>query len=310
MKKIFCIGELLIDFMGQPGLGLAKTPQFAKLAGGAPANVTVAVAKLGGTASFMGNVGIDGFGDFLLNTIQEFGVETSLVTRSGKTTLAFVAVDRNGEREFEFYRGSDGDFCLEQIELEQIKSNDVIHFGSATALLGGELRNSYFELLEYAVGNGNFISFDPNYREDLIGSEELPSFISDCKTFIGQADLVKVSEIEAQLISGEDDLELAATYLLNIGAKVMVITLGSRGALFCNQHELKIIPTRAAVKQVDSTGAGDAFIGALLFKIAQHQEPNWEAFIAFANLVGACTCTHFGAIKSMPTMRQFLEFVS
>ncbi len=309
MKKVFCIGEMLIDFISQPGNSLAKTTNFIKTAGGAPANVAVAVAKLGGQASFIGNLGDDGFGDFLLTTLKNYQVDITHVTRSCKTTLAFVAIDKNGEREFEFYRGSDGDFKLSDINVNVITSSDIIHFGSATALINSELKNSYFDLLEFAVGNKNFISFDPNFRGDLINSDSLHVFISDCKLFISQSDLVKVSEIEAQLISGEDDLELAATYLLNIGAKVVIVTLGSRGALFCTQNTFKIIPSRS-IQQVDSTGAGDAFMGGLLFKLAQHNEPNWEGFIAFANLIGAYSCSNFGAISSLPTMRQFLEFIS
>ena len=309
MKKIFCIGELLIDFMGQAGTDLARSNQFAKLAGGAPANVSAAVAKLGGKAYFMGKVGDDGFGEFLIASLRELGINTELVQRGGRTTLAFVAIDRFGERDFEFYRGSDGDYSIGDVELSCLGRDDIVHFGSATALLGGELRSSYLQLLELADSNANFISFDPNYRENLVKPECLAAYITDCKTFITLADLVKVSEIEAQLISGEDDLSLAAAYLRHVGAKTVVITMGEKGTLLANADGMRVIPSRK-VQQVDSTGAGDAFMGGLLFKIAQHPEPNWDAFVAFANLVGAFSCTSYGAIKSLPTMRQFLEFVS
>jgi len=309
MRKIFCIGELLVDCMGQPGVGLAKSAHFTKLAGGAPANVSAAVAKLGGKAYFMGQVGDDGFGEFLVASLHELGINTSLVKRGGRTTLAFVAIDRFGERDFEFYRGSDGDYRLGDVELSCIERDDIVHFGSATALLGGELRSSYLQLLELADSNANFISFDPNYREDLVKPEMLEDYINDCKTFVALASLVKVSEIEAQLISGEDDLSLAAAYLRHVGAKTVVITMGEKGTLLANAEGTRVIPSRK-VQQVDSTGAGDAFMGGLLFKIAQHPEPNWDAFVAFANLVGAFSCTSYGAIKSLPTMRQFLEFVS
>lgn len=309
MKKVFCIGELLVDLMGQPGMGFAKSSQFIKLAGGAPANVSAAVSKLGGKAYFMGQVGGDGFGEFLIASMNELAINTSLIKRGGRTTLAVVALDNRGERDFEFYRGSDGDYRISDIDLSCMDANDIVHFGSATALLGGELRNSYLQLLEIADSNGNLISFDPNYREDLVKPELLNDYIKDCKTFISLANLVKVSEIEAQLISGEDDLSLAAAYLRHVGAKNVVITMGEKGALLCNSDGTRMIPSRK-IQQVDSTGAGDAFMGGLLFKLAQHPDPNWDSFVAFANLVGAFSCTGYGAIKSLPTMRQFLEFVS
>lgn len=309
MKKIICIGELLVDFVGQPGLGLAKTRQFAKMAGGAPANVAAAIAKLGGESAFLGNIGADSFGDFLINSMSELNVDTSLCTRGGRTTLAFVAVDKLGERDFEFYRGSDGEFSLKSIDLSLFTQDCAFHFGSATALIGGELRSSYFELLEIADENNQFISFDPNYREDLISAEDLPRFIQDCKTFIACSSLVKVSEVEAQLISGEDDLIRATSYFHSLGAKNIVVTLGARGALLSNKDGNRYIPTRKIKQIVDTTGAGDAFIGALLFKLAQHEEPNWDAFVVFANFVATCTCCNYGAINAMPTMRQFLDFL-
>lgn len=310
MKKIFCIGELLVDFIGQTGQGIVRSSQFTKLAGGAPANVAAAIAKLGGKSAFLGQVGADSFGTFLLGSLNEMGIDIALCTQEGKTTLAFVALDRNGERDFEFYRGSDGDYQLPEVDLQQtIASDDIIHFGSATALLGGKLRTSYFQLLEFADSNGNFISFDPNFRENLVAPDILANYIHDCKTFISYADVVKLSESEAQLISGEDDLDKAVTYLQYVGAKTVIVTLGAKGAMICNSTGSRIIPSRV-IQQVDTTGAGDAFVGGLLFKIAQHAEPSWDSFVAFANLVGAFTCTNYGAIRAMPTMRQFLEFIN
>jgi fructokinase len=293
MKNVFCIGELLIDFIGQPHQGLVKTAQFAKLAGGAPANVAAQVAKLGGEANFIGQIGKDSFGSFLIAELAELGIDLSLTQRFGKTTLAFVALDKFGEREFEFYRGNDGDFSLAKLDLTPIATGDIIHFGSATALLG----------------NQNFISFDPNYRESLVSQADLADYIHDCKTFISYADLVKLSEVEAQLISGEDDLMQAINYLQYLGAATVIVTLGAKGALVANSDGIRTIAGKK-ITPLDTTGAGDSFVGGLLFKLAQHLEPNWDAFVQFANVVAAHTCTQYGAIKSMPTMRQFLEFVS
>lgn len=309
MKKIFCIGELLLDLIGQTGQGLIKSTQFSKFPGGAPANVAAAIAKLGGDAYFMGQVGDDSFGEFLLQSLNELGINTSMCKKGGQTSLAFVALDNNGERDFEFYRGSDGDYQIGDISLEIIDTNSIIHFGSATALVSRPLHRSYFQLLEYADSQGALISFDPNYREAIVSSDLMPSYLHDCKTFVAYADIVKVSESEAQLLSGEDDLDRAADSLLYLGAKNVIITRGDKGSMIINKETRKNISAKI-IQQVDATGAGDAFIGALLFKLAQHPDANWDSFLGFANLVGAYTCTNYGAIKAMPTMREFLDFIS
>lgn len=308
MRKIFCIGELIIDFIGQPNQGMVRSKQFAKMAGGAPANVAAGVAKLGGNANFIGNIGADSFGTFLQGTMNDLNVDTSLCTISGQTTLAFVAIDQFGERGFEFYRGSDGDFNLNEIDFTSI-SDGIVHFGSATAFISYDLRNSYYKLLNYAFDNEQFISFDPNYRETLVPAEQLDEFIADCRHFIACSDLVKCSEVEAQLISGEDELDKACKFMHKLGAKTVVITMGARGCLLSNEDGPRYIPTRKIKQQVDSTGAGDAFVAALLFKISLHDEINWDAYAVFANFVGACTCCNYGAINAMPTMRQFLDFL-
>lgn len=307
MKKVYCIGEVLVDFIGQPEAGIVNSKYFAKHPGGAPANVAAAIAKLGGNSYFLGQVGSDNFGSFLVASLQEVGIDTSFVERHGKTTLAFVAIDGFGEREFEFYRGNDSEYKLP--ESFSLSVDSIIHFGSATALLGGKLKESYFQLLDYATGNGNFISFDPNFREDLVSPDLVGEYVHDCRTFISCSSLVKLNKSEAQLISGEDDISAAADAILRLGTEVVIITLGEKGALLCTNSGQKIIPSKL-IKQVDSTGAGDAFIGAILFKLSQNLDPNWEVFISFANLVGAYTCTSFGAIRAMPYMRDFLSFVN
>jgi len=307
MRKVYCIGELLVDFIGQPDQAIINSKYFAKQPGGAPANVAAAIAKLGGEASFIGQAGNDGFGSFLIASLQELEINTDWCWKHGKTTLAFVAVDSFGEREFEFYRGSDGDYTLP--ENINIAPDSIIHFGSATALLGGALKDSYFKLLDYATGNGNYISFDPNFREDLVKTDVTSEYIHDCRTIISCAHLVKLNQSEAQLISGEDNLNSAADTILRLGAEVVIITLGSSGALLCTNSGQKLIPGKL-IKAVDTTGAGDAFIGAILFKLAQGLDPNWEIFISFANFVAAFTCTNYGAMNAMPYMRDLLSFIN
>ena len=170
-NKVFCIGELLIDFIGKDvNKGLINGVNFEKKAGGAPANVAAAICKLGGEASFLGQVGDDSFGRYLVKVLEDVNINGDMTKIEGKTTLAFVAIDENGERDFEFNRGCDGDYSYSNIDLKKINNGDIIHFGSATGFLEGELKNTYFKLFEYAKENNIFISFDPNYRDALISN--------------------------------------------------------------------------------------------------------------------------------------------
>ena len=306
MRNVFCIGELLIDFVCRnTNVSLVNGSDFEKKAGGAPANVAAAITKLGGHATFMGQVGNDPFGEFLEQTLQRAQVDTSMLIKDKQTTLAFVSIDQDGERDFTFMRGADGEYQFNSIDLSKIQTNDLIHFGSATALLSSPLKETYFQLLQYAKDNGHFISFDPNYRSALITNTE--QFSQDCLTFIKHAHFVKVSQEEATMLSKESDLQQAALKLLNYGAKVVAITLGKDGTLLAT-NEGQTIVSSISIQQVDTTGAGDAFVGAMLYQIAQSEHTlsyhfkDLTAFTSFANKVGAITCTNYGAIASLPSL--------
>ena len=305
MNKVFCIGELLIDFIGKDiGTGLKSGVNFEKKAGGAPANVSAAVCKLGGEAYFLGQVGDDSFGRFLVDMLKSLDINTEMTKMDGYTTLAFVAIDENGERDFEFHRGSDGKYSFDNIDLEKINNNDIIHFGSATGFLDGELKNTYFKLLEHAKENNIFISFDPNYRDMLI--QDLDKFVEDCKSFIKYADFIKVSDEEIKLITKEDDIKEGVKKLHEFGAKFVAVTLGAEGTLISDGNNVEVIPS-IKIKQVDSTGAGDAFVGGVLKRISEIENKKeidfdkWKEIIAYGNKVGAITCTNYGAIDSIPT---------
>ena len=315
MSNVFCIGELLIDMVCIDNKGLKYGQTFEKKAGGAPANVAVAISKLGGNAYFLGKVGKDFFGDYLIELLKELKVNTDLTSRGGNTTTAFVGIDKNGERNFTFLRGSDMEYKFNNINTELINNTDIIHFGSATGLLGGDLKKTYFELLDYAIKNNIYICFDPNYRDNLINSECLEEYIKDCKIFLKNSDFVKVSLEELNLITSEKDYELGIRKLHDMGAKAIAVTLGEKGTLLSINGFNKIIKS-IKINQVDSTGAGDAFVGAVLSELSKIDKKNeisfkkWEEIIEFANKVGAITCTNYGAITSIPTIEQVNDYVS
>lgn len=304
MKKVLCPGEALIDFVATEGLGnLEDSNQFVKKAGGAPANAAGAMAKMGVEAYFMGAVGNDPFGKFLKKTMETYNIKTDYLEMIDykPTTLAFVSLTADGERDFKFNRGADAK--LEIKAVEELEQFDCIHFASATAFMGEELETSYDILLDYAKQNNKLITFDANYRDALFGDNQ-EKFITKCKQYIASSDIVKLSDEEALLISGETDLVVAGKKLQELSGKYMLITLGSNGTyLFSNDGIKHIVTDKVAM--VDSTGAGDAFIGTVVALAVQKQTlslKRMEEIVRIANKVGAITTQSFGGLESIPTL--------
>jgi fructokinase len=311
MKNVFCVGELLIDFVAEnQGSDLSKAFEFTKKAGGAPANVACAISKLGGKSSFIGSVGEDPFGTFLLDVLVDSGVDVSMAQRSKIfTTLAFVSISADGERDFVFSRGADKELKYNPTLKKGFKGN-MIHLGAATALLGGDLEDAYNRYYFDALTQEAFISFDPNFRGDLWkGNEE--AFIKKCLHFIEKSNLCKFSLEEAQLISGKTDLQEACKALHQRGAKIITITMGKEGTLVSTPQFTQTVPS-VKVTPIDTTGAGDAFIGCLLkqFSTLEHLDKllfdadSLIPMIQKANKAGAITTTKFGAIEALPYEHQ------
>lgn len=309
MRNVYCIGELLIDFVAEnQGRNLSEAREFTRKAGGAPANVACAIAKLGGHSAFIGCVGEDPFGTFLQHTLESQGVDTRHLQRSEAfTTLAFVSIAEDGERDFVFSRGADRELKYLSNIKEEFKGN-MLHLGAATALLGGPLEAAYGHYYFDGLTSRSFISFDPNFRHDLWKKRE-DQFIKKCNPFIEKANLCKFSQEEAQLLGGTDDVEKACDQLHKTGAEIIVVTLGGEGTLLSTGGLKKVIPS-IRVLPVDTTGAGDAFIGCLLWQLAQTDDP-WSAKndfeglaaqVRMANAAGALTTTGFGAIESLPDL--------
>ncbi|WP_238884403.1 carbohydrate kinase [Clostridium sp. YIM B02551] len=308
-NNVFCIGELLIDMVCVDNKGLKNGEKFEKKAGGAPANVAASICKLGGNSYFLGQVGNDFFGKYLIELLQDLDINTEMTVEKGSTTIALVGIDEDGERNFDFLRGSDGEYSFDNVDLSKITNSDIIHFGSATGFLEGELKKTYFKLLNHAKANNVYVSFDPNYRDTLITPDKLDLFIEDSIKFLKESDFTKLSDEELFLLTQEKDIESGVNKLHELGAKVVTITLGAKGTYLSVNGENAIIPS-IKIKQVDSTGAGDSFVGAVLKKVADIEDKQnikfeeWKDIVAFANKVGAITCTNYGAIASMPTLSE------
>jgi fructokinase len=313
---IVCLGELLIDFVpetnGQP---LSEVVSFRKAAGGAPANVAAAVAKLGGRSRFIGKVGRDPFGEFLRGTLTSCGVEAALAeTEKARTGLAFVSLKEDGERDFLFYREPAADMLLEAEEIQPAWLQDaaVYHYGSVS-LIAEPCRTATLTAAQTARENGAIVSYDPNIRLPLWGDAERAR--REILAALPLAQLVKVSEEEVAFLCGTDDLAAGARELLAHGPSVVVVTLGSAGCRVFTAAAEQAVPG-FAVDSVDATGAGDGFVGGLLYQLARRNLAAADLAAAlcgtstavdvlrFANAVGALATTRRGAIASLPTREQ------
>ena len=305
--KVLCIGEALIDMIcTDVNVSLSNGQHFLKKAGGAPANVAAAIAALGGEVTMAAKVGEDPFGHHLISLLKEMGVDTSLMIKDPAhfTTFAFVSLMNDGERDFYFNRGADKELTL--LDLAELHLNEygIVHFGSATAFLPGPLQNTYLELLAKAKQAGCLISFDPNYRH-LLFQNNTASFIQQCGSFIESCDFFKLSDEEALLITGTDTVALAAAALRKKTKAVFTITLGKEGTLLCMSDTLEIIKS-IPIQAVDATGAGDAFVGAVLYQLNKRSVKDinlvsiedWKTIITNANKAGARTCEYMGAMEA------------
>jgi len=307
MKKVLCIGEALIDMIcTDRGTNLSKGQNFLKKAGGAPANVAAAIAALGGGVDMAAKVGKDPFGVHIIELLKEMGVDTQWVLQDEKhfTTFAFVSLMEDGERDFYFNRGADGQLSSKDLSGLNLNEYSIVHFGSATSFLPGPLQSAYIDLLEQSKKAGAIISFDPNYRH-LLFPNNTQSFIDQCWPFIEQAHFFKLSDEEAILITGCDTVHDAAASLRKKSKAVFAITMGKEGTLLSMGDHLEMIGS-IAITPVDATGAGDAFVGAVLFQLI-NSNPSlleqididlWKKMISNANKAGARTCEFMGAMEA------------
>lgn len=305
--KILCIGEALIDMICvDKGKSLSEGNNFLKKPGGAPTNVAAAIAALGGTVELAAKVGNDPFGKQLIHVMQEFGVSTRWMLQDDFhfTTFAFVSLMEDGERDFVFNRGADGELTREEVDAIDLDEISIIHFGSATGFLPGPLQAAYQGLLQKALQKNIFISFDPNYRH-LLFRNDLQTFIDQSWNFLTACHFFKVSDEEAMLITGAVTVADAAALLLEKTTAVFTITLGKDGTLLGYNGTTTTIPS-IPIKPVDTTGAGDAFVGAVLYQLSdktlleiQSQSPEqWNRIIINANKAGARTCEYMGAMEA------------
>lgn len=312
MSDFVTLGELLIDFTPSGETGGQKL--FMQNAGGAVANVAAALSLFGVSASFLGMVGSDTFGSYLKDVLCKKGVDTSGLEMSEEynTTLAFVHLFENGDRDFSFYRkpGADIMYSKELLRHETIKGAKVFHFGSLS-LTDEPVRSATFEALKIAKHNSVVVSYDPNYRPPLWSNESTAR--EYMKKGLEYADVLKISDSEVRFLFGDIMYEEAAAMLVRKGIKLVFVTLGGDGAIYaCASGTGRVSAYEANI--VDTTGAGDCFTAGVLYRLISGGKElsgvspdDLRDCARFACAAASICVEGRGGIPSMPSLEQVME---
>ncbi|MDK8462804.1 carbohydrate kinase [Marinobacter sp. SS13-12] len=316
MTDVLCFGEALIDMRGE---AVSGRQVYIPQPGGAPANVAVGVARLGGRSGFIGQVGADVFGSDIVSALVEYGVDVSLTRRTSQamTALAFVTLDQDGERSFAFYRTGTADLLYESRMCpdEALKRARIVHFCSNT-LTAPAIRETTFTMMRRAREHDCLVSFDVNYRQPLWPADEGPA--PHILKAAGMADIVKFSREELEALFGK-----SAGLADDLLAEAVQLVLISDGAnplqACCPGQTLTLQPPQVEAK--DTTAAGDSFVAGLLYGLGTQAigsaafgdwlavPGNLEAALAFAARCGAYTAMHYGAFDALPTIDRLQDLV-
>ncbi|KAF5800470.1 putative fructokinase [Helianthus annuus] len=297
---VVCFGEMLIDFVSSvSGVSLAEATAFEKAPGGAPANVAVGISRLGGSSAFIGKVGDDPFGYMLADILKKNKVNNSGMRfdHKARTTLAFVSLRSDGEREFLFFRNPSADMLFRESELDVnlIKQAKIFHFGSIS-LIHEPCKSTHLAAMDIAKKSGSILSYDVNLRLPLWPSSDVAR--EGIMSVWDQADVIKVSEDEITFLTGGDDAYDDDVVLKKLFHPNLKLFLRFKGRV-----------DGVKVKPVDTTGAGDAFVSGILSFLASdtsllEDEKRLREALVFANGCGALVVTKKGAIPAMPTKEE------
>lgn len=315
MSKLVAIGEALIDFVPEEsGKPIKQVAGFSPKVGGAPANVCGVFARLGQQSQMITQLGWDPFGDKIVDEFMEFGIGCEYIRRTteANTSLAFVALKEDGDREFSFYRKPGADMLLppEAMKREWFEAADVLHFCSVS--LGDfPMKQAHEKAIEYALEEGCLVSFDPNLRFALW--EDAKELYQAVQEFLPKAHVLKISDEELEFITGCKTMEEAKDVLFQGNVELVLYTKGSEGAEAYTK-KTKAVSFGKRVEAVDTTGAGDAFIGSFLYqlcrdgiekeRLADLTSEQLKEYLDFSNEYCGKSVMAHGAIASYPALEE------
>lgn len=311
-NTLYAIGEALIDFApDKRDCEFYEVTAFEPHVGGAPANVCGAYSRLGGTSRMLTQLGNDPFGHKILHDLSEFNIDVSHIslTDQANTALAFVSLRADGNRVFSFYRKPSADMLYqpEQIAPDIFQDAYALHFCSVD--LGDfPMKEAHRKAIDLARESGALISFDPNLRLQLWDNAQ--ALRDTVHEFIPKADILKISDEELEFITGVNSIDEALPSLFAGDVKLVIYTCGSEGAYGFTKHT-KSFSKAGKVHAIDTTGAGDGFIGSFLWKLNQEEislenienisSEQLQKCLDFSNKFCAESVQHTGAISSYPT---------
>jgi len=316
-RNVLSVGEILVDFVStKSGKTLKDAQSFLKCAGGAPANVAVGIARLGTRSAFIGKVGDDPFGRFLVSEMHSAGVDTSGIQFDAghKTRLAFVSLKEDGDRDFEFWEHRPADEYLlpSDVRVDLLKRADIVNIGSFLLLRNPPLA-TVMRVAQSARKLGKDVCYDPNLRLSLWKDHHEARRVMT--TMMRKATIVRLNDVEVAFLTRSHDLETAAERIRGLGPRLVVVTSDSKGCYFQTEKFAGFVPG-FEVKAVDTTGCGDGFLAGLLHGLAQEKK-NLEEYTAselctictVANAVGALVATRRGGIAAMPSRKDVSRFL-
>jgi fructokinase len=308
--QILAMGEVLVDFIvadGATALDSAET--FAARSGGAPANASVAAARLGLASAFCGVVGDDPFGSRLQSELAAEGVDTSRLRQSGEasTTIAFAWKDPGGDGHFWLLRGADAQLSEADVASASITNLGALVVGSV-ALSAQPSRSAIERAVGLAHQAGIPVVFDVNLRPSLW--TDLTSARPACEEVARRSRLVKLSLDDASGLYGRDVTpDAAIETVLSLGPSAVVLTDGERGCWFNSSSSVAFVPA-FRVQAVEPTGAGDAFTAAIIARsLASDWAPLSSDDVRYAAAAGALATTRPGAWDGLPNRAQLDEFL-
>ncbi|MBQ2840759.1 MAG: carbohydrate kinase [Oscillospiraceae bacterium] len=318
MKKfdVIALGELLIDFINN-GVSEQENNTFEACPGGAICNVLAMLAKLGKNCAFIGKVGDDIFGRRLKAEIETLSINTEnlKMDKEVRTTLAFVENDETGDRSFSFYRNPGADIMLtaDEVNEEAIKSARVFHLGTLS-MTHEPVRSATKKTLKISKEAGCLISFDPNLREMLWESKKDAREAFDYG--MRYCDILKISDNELVWFTGEEDYDKGIAILREkYNIPLILFSMGRDGSRAYYGDAVAEVPAFIQDNTVDTTGAGDTFMGCCINYVLENgidnlTEGNLREMLKFANAAASIITTRKGALKAMPNKEEVLKMLA
>lgn len=308
--KVGCLGELLVEIMrdrvdeplGVPGIFVGPFPS------GAPAIFADCLARLGEEVFFVGAVGNDDFGTLIVERLQKDGVDVSGIKRlqDFTTGVAFVTYFSDGSRKFIYHisRAASGQIFPQDVPDGVFSRLDFLHVMGSSMLINDQCRESYLKALKLVKQGGGKVSFDPNFRPELLGKERARELF---QPILRESTVVFPTAEEITVLTDESDVDRACVRVLSQGPEIVALKKGKAGSVIYTKDGKWEIPA-FPVEEIDPTGAGDCYCAGFLAGLAQGLP--LQEMGRLANAVGALAVTKKGPMEGAPTLKEVREFMA